>query len=68
MSKWKKIKTAPSTEEPILVGFQGQFKWVYFIAMAFGEQTGAQGYAAPTHWMPLPAPPRHEQKVSDEKA
>ena len=57
---WRPIsEDTPTTGEQILVGFQGQFEWMSFVANAFGSRTSAPGYAAPTHWQLItsPAPP-----------
>jgi hypothetical protein len=56
-SQWRSIETAPKDGSEILACFQGQFRWVMFVALAFGADSNAQGYAKPTHWMPLPAAP-----------
>lgn len=59
MSEWKPIESAPKDQKPILVGFQGQYDWFYFVAQrAYGVATTEPGYAAPTHWHPLPKPPK----------
>lgn len=56
--EWSPIETAPNDGNDILVAFQGQWKWVCYVAPAHGNGTGQHmPYAPPTHWMPLPVPP-----------
>jgi hypothetical protein len=60
-SDWQPIETAPNGRTPhdrILVGFMGQFAWVPFVAYPMGAATQAAGYAKPTHWAPIPEPPK----------
>ena len=60
-NSWKPIETAPvgtSSTDQILVGFWGQFSFVYFIAYPNGINTRSYSHAKPTHWIELPAPPR----------
>lgn len=56
--KWKPIKTAPTHGRAILVGFQGQFSWMPFVAYANGIDTSNKNYAKPTHWTEIPKPPK----------
>jgi hypothetical protein len=53
---WQKIDTAPDDFRQILVGFKGQFEWVFFVANAYGAETKRNEYAAPTHWFPIVEP------------
>lgn len=53
---WQPIKDAPRTDERILVAFFGQFGWVYFTALANGEDTQAAGFAKPTIWCKIVEP------------
>ena len=57
---WQPIEKAPNDGREILGCFEGQFKWVMFIALALGKDSRAPdgNYAPPTHWMPLPEPPK----------
>lgn len=55
--RWELIASAPDHGKPILVGFKGQFHWVYYVAPAFGDRTGLHmQYAPPTHWTPIMPP------------
>lgn len=54
---WRDIATAPKDGSKILVGFQGQFDWMQYVAYSAGPDTQSAGFARPTHWQPLPAPP-----------
>lgn len=62
VGQWQTIESAPKDIKDVLVCFEGQFGWVVFVAPAFGAETRRPGYAAPTHWMPLPAPPAPEPR------
>jgi hypothetical protein len=54
---WQPIETAPNRGK-VITCFKGQFEWQFFIDFAYGDLTGQNtNHAAPTHWMPLPAPP-----------
>lgn len=69
--EWQPIETAPRDGRPILIArHMGEFGWVRgwahwedvrgisgWIARGFFEHPGVLGLTAPTHWMPLPAPP-----------
>lgn len=58
---WRPISEAPigkNSNDQILVGFMGQFHWLSFVAFPNGASTSSPGYARPTHFMPLPAPPK----------
>jgi len=58
--QWRPIETDPigkTQHDRILVGFQGQFGWMAFTAYPRGVDTSENGYAKPTHWAPIPAPP-----------
>lgn len=64
MSDWRDIETAPKDGTRILVARNGivfDTKWHKCITYRTGEPDeitqGWQCGAAPTHWMPLPAPP-----------
>lgn len=57
--RWMPIDDAPMHGKSILVGFQGQFEWVAYVANAFGKDTGkGMPFASPTHWTPI-IPPEH---------
>lgn len=53
---WAPIETAPTHGGQILVGFQGQFKWVSYVASANGRNTRGATFAPPTHWTPIIIP------------
>lgn len=53
---WELIETAPTDFSEILVCFKGQFKFVYFIAMANGKDTQQTGYAKPEFWTKIIQP------------
>lgn len=55
---WQPIETAPKDGREVLAGFQGQFKWVSFIAFATPDGVYRDCFADPTHWMPLPPAPQ----------
>lgn len=58
---WQLVATAPIDGRKVLACFKGQFDWVIFTASAMPQTHGgvqAPGHAAPTHWMPMPEPPR----------
>ena len=59
-NEWINLKDKqPKLGQQVLAGFKGQFHWVYFVATMtryFGLWTN--GYASPTHWQPLPEPPK----------
>ena len=58
ISQWKKIETAPRDGTPILAADKGRFAYVAEWIPATGW-IGADGmYWEPTHWMPLPEPPK----------
>jgi hypothetical protein len=64
MSEWKPIETAPKTDEPILVVYDNgdieiiddsnQTDWQPYD----GINQNMMGVSKPTHWMPLPEPPK----------
>jgi chromosome segregation ATPase len=59
-NEWRPIESAPVHGKQIAVGFMGQFDWLSYIADARGANTRTNGFAPPTHWHPLPTPPRKE--------
>ena len=66
MSGWQPIETAPKDGKQVLVGFEGQFGWVFYVADAFGSSTGNHmRFAKPTHWQPLPDPPAKIDALKD---
>ncbi len=58
--QWQPIESAPTDGREVLAAFRGQFQWVIFTARCCNQPYGVYncGYAKPTHWMPLPAPPK----------
>jgi hypothetical protein len=57
MTEWLLIETAPDDGEQILVGFMGQFKWISYVAPAYGKNTGRyMPFAPPSHWKPITPP------------
>lgn len=54
--KWISVKDRmPELGTVVLATFKGQYNWVIFPAvMTFDKGLYSQGYAAPTHWMPIP--------------
>ena len=72
MSEWQPISTAPRDGTPILIARKDEtFGWVRgwatwvdvrgisgWLSHGFCEIPGNLGLAHPTHWMPLPEPPR----------
>jgi hypothetical protein len=64
-SPWISIhESLPEIEQQVLSCFKGQFAWVMFVAtMTRNNGLYAAGYAAPTHWMPLPEPPKEPVDV-----
>lgn len=59
--EWKPIDTAPTHGNQILVGFQGQYRWYSFVAIAHGKKTHQTGFAKPTHWTEI-FPPNLENQ------
>lgn len=56
---WKPIESAPKDGREVLACFVGQFgRHIVFVANANPDKVERQGYASPTHWMPLPEPPK----------
>jgi hypothetical protein len=72
MTKWFAIETAPRDGSPILVArymedwgwIRGWAKWADvrgvtgWLAYGMFEVPGNLGLAHPTHWTPIPEPPR----------
>ena len=60
MSNWQPIETAPDNSSPLLLGIAGggsAFSGSY--SETEGEWINDGGYVIyPTHWMPLPKPPK----------
>ena len=51
---WEPIAMAPNHGYQILVGFQGQYEWISYVAEARGLDTGiGMPFARPTHWTPI---------------
>lgn len=63
---WQPIETAPKDGRRVLCGFQGQFRWLEFVGECNPHGVGAPGYAKPTHWMPLPTPPKDAARKGEE--
>lgn len=67
MSEWQPIETAPADATPVIIGSsagvgeawlsKGDHKWRW--------PDGELVIMAPTHWMPLPAPPITDSKSTD---
>lgn len=52
----------PEIGQQVLACFHGQFQWVMFFAtMTPTNGLFAAGYAAPTHWIPRPEPPKESE-------
>lgn len=63
MSEWKPIETAPKDGKEVLACFVGQFsRHIVFVAHANQDGVHAPGYGKPSHWMPLPEPPKETEK------
>lgn len=66
MSEWRKIETAPKDGTPVIVLVDGvaiegrhrEYGWSYAALNSHGCGCCADGDPDPTHWMPLPAPPK----------
>lgn len=59
MTEWKDIETAPRDGTPILAADKGTYAYVAEWISANRVWIGADGmYWEPTHWMPLPEPPK----------
>lgn len=67
MSEWQPIETAPHDGTPVLVFSPGNVQWVGTWMPRTWQDDGAgdwEGYYGgtsprdPTHWMPLPEPPK----------
>jgi hypothetical protein len=65
-ANWRPIKTAPLDRE-ILIYDRGQIvvaRWYWIGAATMGDWRGTYGDGdavwTPTHWMPLPTPPKSE--------
>jgi len=58
---WQPIETAPVDDTDILVFSEG-LVWVAssYHGMWWFEKRDDISLSEPTHWMPLPEPPRHE--------
>lgn len=57
--EWQPIETAPRDGRPILASDIGPYAYVVEWFKANKAWIGADGmYWSPTHWMPLPEPPK----------
>ena len=56
MNKWQPIETAPSNT-PILVYADGGYFVAVYILDPYPHWKG-RWFLEPTHWMPLPEPPK----------
>lgn len=57
--EWMPIETAPKDGQKVLAAFKGQFDWVIFVGYATANNgVFCPNHARPTHWMPLPPPPK----------
>ena len=65
-SQWREItpENLPKVGTEVLAGFQGQFRWVSFVAEVTKDGIRAPGYAEPTHWYPLPCAPARADEAS----
>ena len=70
MSEWMPIETAPKdgtdvllfTKEGIIQGYFTYFEWDQTVVYATYDGSGCVAfYREPTHWMPLPPPPKTEE-------
>ena len=69
MTEWQPIETAPKNGELILLSpaFDrpyaiGRWAWEYGDGLWFMDSVGTLcGIWKPTHWMPLPEPPKEPQ-------
>ena len=69
MSKWQPIETAPKDGEFILVGWDNlpdyedlRIAITFWIDEPFVNGTGWSGvFKEPTHWRPLPKPPKRKK-------
>lgn len=58
-SEWQPIENAPRDGTPILAADKGRYAYVAEWIPANRVWIGADGmYWEPTHWMPLPGPPK----------
>ena len=57
MSEWREIETAPHDGTNILVSHKGA-DWVFVARWFKGYWKANSVYCKPTHWMPLPEPPK----------
>ena len=61
MPGWQDISTAPKDGTPILVADSGPYAFVVEWSSRFRGWYGADKWIwEPTHWQPLPAPPKEE--------
>jgi hypothetical protein len=73
MSEWQPISTAPRVTR-VLVGtlgetivdiaiqyHKGEGKWIWITDDKESVESGYFNEGEPTHWMPLPEPPREEE-------
>ena len=69
MTEWQPIDTAPKTKKRILAIKKKTIKIVvyYPFLKEWGnpQEWGGDGTWMPTHWMPLPAPPKAREKTDD---
>lgn len=64
MSEWQPIETAPKDGTPILVADSGPYAFVVEWNNKHRAWLGADRSAwEPTHWMPLPEPPKESPDV-----
>jgi hypothetical protein len=66
---WQPIDTAPKTKKRILAIKNKTIKIVVYYPFlkewGYPQEWGGDGTWKPTHWMPLPAPPKAREKADD---
>ena len=62
VSEWQTIKTAPMDGTWVFLYFKGmsmsKYPTVGYNVIGYWEEVGGDETIEPTHWMPLPEPPK----------
>lgn len=60
MSEWQPIETAPKEGALVLLWIEGGVEIGFWNGKTWDDGNFYDDIGTPTHWMPLPEPPKHD--------